>query len=94
VCKKTNKIRQAEYKWKKYLDKIKQDRTKDLQPSIKLMIKNASAIKCDKAGELSKDFLSLYNSKTYVGLDIQLHQLFKDAGMGDIIFAEGVSTNM
>jgi hypothetical protein len=94
VCKETNKIRQAEYEWKKDVDEIKKDRTKDLHPSIKMMIKNASAIKHDKAGDLGENFLSLYNSKTHGGLDIQLHQLFKDAGMGDIVFAEGVSTNM
>ena len=35
-----------------------------------------------------------YNSKARGGLDIQLHQLFEDAGMGDVGFAEGVSTNM
>jgi len=72
----------------------KKDRTKDLHPSIKSMIENASATKRDKAGELGENFLSLYNSKTHGGLDIQLHQLFEDAGMGDIVFAEGVSTNM
>jgi hypothetical protein len=59
-----------------------------------MMIKNASAIKRDKAGDRGENFLSLYNSKTHGGLDIQLHQLFEDAGMGDIVFAEGVSTNM
>ncbi len=94
VCKETNKIRQAEYKWKKDVDEIKKDSTKDLHPSIKMMIENASAIKRDKAGDLGKNFLSLYNSKTHGGLDIQPHQLFEDTGMGDVVFAEGVSTNM
>jgi len=94
VCKETNKIRQAEYDWKRDADKTKKDRTKDLHPSIKSMIENASATKREKAGELGENFLSLYNSKTHGGLDIQLHQLFKDAGMGDIGFAEGVSMNM
>jgi hypothetical protein len=78
----------------KDLDKISKDRMKDLHPSIKMMIKNASVIKRNKAGKLSNNFLSLYNSKTHGNLDIQLHQLFKDAGMGDVIFAEGVSTKM
>jgi hypothetical protein len=32
--------------------------------------------------------------KTHDSLDIQLHQLFEDAGMGDVIFSEGVLTNM
>ena len=81
VCKETNKICQAEYEWKKDLDKIKKDRMKDLHPSIKIMIENTSVIERDMAGELSKDFLSLYNSKIHGNLDIQLHQLFKDAGM-------------
>jgi len=67
---------------------------KDLHPSIKMMIENTSVIECDKAGELGENFLSLYNSKTHGGLDIQLRQLFKDAGMGDVDFAEGVLTNM
>jgi hypothetical protein len=43
---------------------------------------------------LGENSLSLYNSKTHGGLDIQLPQLFKDAGMGDICFAKGVSMNM
>ncbi len=94
MCKETNKIRQAEYKWKKDLNKIKKDSTKDLYPSIKMMIKNASAVEHNKAGELSKTFLSLYNSRMHNSLNIQLHQLFEDAGMGDVVFAEGVSTNM
>ncbi len=94
VCEETNKIRQAEYKWKKDVDEIKKDRTKDLHPSIKMMIENASAIKRNKAGDLGKNFLSLYNSKTHGGLDIKLHQLIEDAGMGDVVFAEGVLTNM
>jgi hypothetical protein len=74
--------------------KLRKTGTKDLHPSIKMMIKNVSTIKCNKAGELGENFLSLYNSKTHCGLDIQLHQLFEDAGMGNVVFAEGVSTNM
>jgi hypothetical protein len=94
LCKETNKIHQAEYDWKRDADETKKDRTKDLHPSIKLMIKNASVTERDKAGELGENFLSLYNSKTHGGLEIQLHQLFEDAGMGDIGFAKGVSMNM
>jgi hypothetical protein len=75
-------------------DETKKDRTKDLHPSIKSMIENASATKRDKAGEFGENFLSLYNSKTHGSLDIQLHQLFEDAGMGDIVFVEGVWMNM
>jgi hypothetical protein len=52
VCEETNKIRQAEYDWKRDADEIKKDRTKDLHPSIKLMIENASATVCGNAGEL------------------------------------------
>jgi hypothetical protein len=40
VCKETNKIRQAEYDWKRDADKTKKDRTKDLHPSIKSMEQN------------------------------------------------------
>jgi len=94
VCEETNKIRQAEYNWKRDADETKKDRTKDLHLSIKSLIENPSAIERDKAGELGENFLSLYNSKTHSGLDIQLHQLFEDAGMGYVGFAEGVSTNM
>jgi hypothetical protein len=54
-------------------------------PSIKMMIESASAIECNKVGELIKNFMSLYNSKTYGSLDIQLHQLFEDAGIGDVV---------
>jgi hypothetical protein len=89
VCKETNKIRQAEYDWKRDADKIKKDRAKDLHPSIKLMIKNTSATVCDNAGELGEKIMSLYNMKTHGGLDIELHQL-----LGDVGFAEGVATNM
>jgi hypothetical protein len=32
--------------------------------------------------------------KTHGGLDIELHQLFEDKGMGGIGFAEGVATNI
>jgi hypothetical protein len=71
--KETNKIHQAEYEWKKDVDKVKKDRTKELHPSIKMMIEDASAIKRNTAGELGENFLSLYNSKTHGGLDIQLH---------------------
>ena len=35
------------------------DRTKDLHPSIKVMIENASTTERDKAGELGENFLSL-----------------------------------
>jgi hypothetical protein len=87
VCKETNKIHQEEYKRKKDQDETKKDRTKDLHPSIKSMIKNISATKQDKAGELCKIFISLYNSKTHGGLNIQLHQLFDDIRMGDATFA-------
>jgi hypothetical protein len=58
------------------------------------MIKNASATKREKAGELCKNFVLHYNSKTHGGLDIQLHQLFDNVGMEDITFAEGVPTNI
>jgi hypothetical protein len=68
VCKETNKVRQAEYKWKKDVDEIKKDRTKDLHPSIKMMIKNASVIKRDKAGDMGENFLCLYNSKHMAAL--------------------------
>ena len=94
MCEETNRIRQAEYDWKKDVDETKKDRTKDLHPSIKLMIENASATVCDNAGELGEKFMSLYNMKTHGGLDIELHQLFEDKGMGDVGFAEGVATNI
>ncbi len=73
---------------------MKKDRTKDLHPSIKIIIMNASAAMRDKPGELCSDFISLYNSKTHGGLNIQLHQLFKDTGMSNVVFAEGVLTNL
>jgi hypothetical protein len=72
----------------------KKDRTKDLHASIKIMIENASAATHDKSEELCSDFISLYSSKTHGGLNIQLHQLFEDAGMGNVVFAKGVSTNL
>ena len=58
------------------------------------MIKNASATKKDEAGDLCKDFIPLYNSKTHGGFDIKLHQLFENNGMREVVFAEGVATNL
>jgi hypothetical protein len=94
ACKETNRIRKQEYKRLKDHDDVKKDRTKDLHASIKILIKNASTATRGKSGELCLGFISLYNSKTHEGLDIQLHQLFEDAGMGDVVFAKGVSTNL
>ncbi len=37
-----------------------------------MMIENVSTIERNKAGDLGKNFMSLYNSKTHCGLDIQL----------------------
>ena len=54
VCEEMNKIRQAENDWKRDADETKKDRTKDLQPSIKLMIENASATERDKRGSWEK----------------------------------------
>ncbi len=51
VCKETNKIQLVEYEWKKESNKVKKDRTKDLHPSIKNMIENASAMERNKPGE-------------------------------------------
>jgi len=94
VCEETNRIRRAEYDWKKDVDETKKDRTKDLHPSIKLMIENASTTVRDNPGELGEKFKFLYNMKTHGGLDIDLHQLFEDKGMGDVGFAKGVATNI
>ncbi len=48
----------------------------------------------DKSGKLGEKCITLFNSKTHGGCDIQLHQYFEDVGMGDVTFAEGVSTNL
>jgi hypothetical protein len=45
VCEETNRIQFAEYEWKKESDEVKKDRTKDLHPSIRNLIENASATK-------------------------------------------------
>ena len=34
ICKETNRVRLKEYKWKKEMDEVKKDRTKDLDPSV------------------------------------------------------------
>jgi hypothetical protein len=94
VCKETNKLWQAEYDWKHNQDDIKKDRTKDPHPSIRTMIKNASAIKHDKLGEICTNFLVLYHWKSCSRLDNQPHQCFEDIGFGDVVFTEGVSTNL
>ena len=94
ICEETNRVRLKEYEWKKESDEVKKDRTKDLDPSVKQMIENASATDRDKQGELCKDFISLYNSKTHGGFDIKLHQLFENDGLKEVVFAEGVATNL
>ena len=58
------------------------------------MIENALATKKDEAGELCKDFISLYNSKNHGGFGIKLHQLFENDGMREVVFAKGVVTNL
>jgi hypothetical protein len=93
-ARKPTKFDLQKYKWEKESNKLKQDRTKDLHPSIKNMIKNASAMERNKPGELCENFLTLYNSKMHGGLNIQLHQLFEDVRMGDMTFAKGISTNI
>ena len=94
ICEETNKVRMKEYEWKKEADEVKKDRTKDLDPSVRQMIENASATEKDQAGELCQDFISLFNSKTHGGFDIKLHQLFENDGMREVVFAEGVATNL
>ncbi len=58
------------------------------------MIENTSAAVRDNAGELGEKFMTLYNMKTHGGLNIELHQLFEDKGMGGVGFAKGVATNI
>ncbi len=48
----------------------------------------------DKSGELCKKILSLYNSKTHGGLDIQLYQIFNKVRMGNVTFTKGILTNI
>jgi hypothetical protein len=88
-----NKICLSKYEWKKDQDECKKDGTYDLHPLIKSMIENASTAKRNKAGELCKDFLALYSSKTNGGLDIKLCQLFKNDNTEEVVFSEGVLTN-
>jgi hypothetical protein len=94
VCGETNKICLREYEWKKDLDGVNKDRTKDIYPSILQMLMNPSSSHSKQAGHLCEDFISLYNSKTHGGLDIKLCQLFKNNGHGEVVFSEGVSTNI
>jgi hypothetical protein len=63
ACKEKNRICKQEYERLKDNDDLKKDRTKDLHPSIKIMIENASTSTRNKSGELCSDFISLYNSK-------------------------------
>ena len=94
ICKETNRVRLKEYKWKKEMDEVKKDRTKDLDPSVRRMIENDSATEKDKSGDLCPDFIALFNSKTHGGFDIKLHQLFENDGMKEAVFPEGVTTNL
>ncbi len=59
IHEKMMKIWKAELEWKQETDEVKKDRTKDLHPSIKNMIENASATERDSKGELCNNFLSL-----------------------------------
>jgi hypothetical protein len=86
--------KEYEYKWKKDLNKAKKDRTKELHLLIKQMLKHASASESKKAGDLCKDLIFLYNRKTNGGLNIKLPQLFKNDGLGKVVFSEGVPTNL
>lgn len=94
ACEETNKIRLKEYEWKKETEETKKDRTKDLHASIQQMLTNASSSDSEQPGVLCDDFISLYNSKTHGGLDIKLRQMFENDGLGEVVFPEGVSTNL
>jgi hypothetical protein len=79
-----------EYQWKKDLNKVKNDRTKDIHPSILQMNMNAFSSENDRAGKLCKDFISLYNSKTHDGgLDIKLRQFLRTMDMLKLFFRRG-----
>ena len=94
ACEETNKIRLKEYEWRKETEETKKDRTKDLHASIQQMLTNASSSDSEQPGVLCDDFISLYNSKTHGGLDIKLRQMFENDGLGEVVFPEGVSTNL
>jgi hypothetical protein len=94
VCEKTNEIRIKEFEWKKETEETKKDRTKEIHASILQMMMNTSSTKNDQPGVLCKDFISLYNSKTHGGLDIKLCRMFENDGLGEVVFPEGVSTNL
>jgi hypothetical protein len=94
VCEKTNEIRIKEYKWKKETKETKKDRTMEIHASILQILTNASSTKSDQPGALFDDFILLYNSKTHGGHDIKLRQMFKIDGLGEVVFPEGVSTNL
>jgi hypothetical protein len=68
LCKETSKIGIAEYQWKKEPDEVNKDRTKDLHPSIKNMIENASAMELDKPGELCENSSLSTTAKRMGGL--------------------------
>jgi hypothetical protein len=94
VCKKTNKIMLKEYEWKKENEEIKKDRTKEIHASILQMMMNVSSYESDQPRVLCDNFISLYNSKTHGRLDIKLRQMFENNGLGEVVFPEGVSTNL
>ena len=94
VCKKTSEIRLKEYEWKKENEEIKKDRTKEIHASILQMMMNTSSSESNQPKVLCNDFISFYNSKTHGGLDIKLRQMFKNDSLGEVVFPEGVSTNL
>ncbi len=70
---------------------LKKDRTKDLYPTIKHMLKIASATDCNHSGEIGEGLKSFFNSKNHGAANIQMHHLMEDKGFSDIFFSKGMT---
>ncbi len=73
---------------------LKKDRIKDLHPTIKHMMKMASATDCNYSGELGEGLKSFFNSKNHGVADIQLHHLMEDKGFSDASFIKGMTISL
>jgi hypothetical protein len=72
----------------------KKDRIKDLHPTIKHMLKMASANDCDRSGELGEGLKFFFNSKNHGSADIQLHHLMQDKGFSNVSFSKCMTISL
>ena len=73
---------------------LKKDRTKDFHPSIKHMLKIASATDCNRSGEIGEGLKSFFNSKNHGASGFQLHHLMEDKDFSDVSLSKGMTISL